>query len=378
MSDSISYKCKPPKCLYSKIKNECVKPNPYTIYISNCIKNGTDIDKCRINYYKNKDKIKKDVCNLVKEDENGLNFKTCPRYRRPINNKCPRDYKVIKLNRYNIDCCYKRKTKLLLNKSINGEILKNSYKSPSDFLNSIKNLSLKNKINLFDQLLKSSDKKSKELLKSLSKENSFKSLINSIKSSKEPSIKPSKEQSLKPSKELSIKSLKEPSLKPSKEPSIKSLKEPSLKLSKEPSIKSLKEPSIKFLKEPSLKSLKEPSLKSLEEPSIKSLKEPSLKLSKEPSFKSLKEPSLKSLEEPSLKSLKEPSINVFYKSKESPKLFFDKNKNKYYNKIDAYQNKIKPIKVNKIKSLTPKKETPKKPKSFFQKILNYIGIKKDK
>ena len=362
MSDSISYKCKPPKCLYSKIKEECVKPNPYTIYISNCIKNGTDIDKCRINYYKNKDKIKKDVCDLIKEDENGLNFKTCPRYRRPINNKCPRDYKVIKLNRYNIDCCYKRKTRLLLNKSVNGEILKNSYKSPSDFLNSIKNLSLKNKINLFDQLLKSSDKKSKELLKSLSKETSYKSLINSIKSPKEPSFKSFKEPSLK--------SPKEPSLKPSKESSLKSLKEPSLKSFKEPSIKSPKEPSLKPSKEPSLKSLKEPSLKPSKESSLKSLKEPSLK--------SLKEQSLKSLKEPSLKSLKEPSINVFYKSKESPKLFFDKNKNKYYNKIDAYQNKIKPIKVIKIKSLTPKKETPKKPKSFFQKILNYIGINKDK
>jgi len=341
MSNSISYKCKAPKCLYSQIKKECVKPNPYTIYISNCIKDGIDINKCRINYYKNKDKIKKDICNLLREDNKQINFRTCPRYRRPINNKCSRDYKIIKLNRYNINCCYKRKNRLLFNKSINKEILKKSYKSPNDFLDSIKNLSLKNKINLFDQLLKSSDKKSKEILKSLSKEPSLKSFIKSLKSSKEPSIKSFIKSSIKQSKEPSIKQSKEPSLK-SFIKSLKSSKELSIKQSIEPSIKQSKEPSI-------------------EQSSIK----PSIKSSKETSIKQSKEPSIK------------PLINVFYKSKESPKLFFNKNKNKYYNKINAYQNKIKPIKINKIKSLTPKKETPKKPKTFFQKLLNYIGFNKD-
>jgi len=368
--------CKAPKCFYSKIKNECIKPNAYTVYISNCIKNGTDIDKCRINYYKNKDNIKKDVCNLLKEDENQLNFRTCPRYRRPINNKCPRDYKVIKLNRYNIDCCYK-KNKLTEIKTIN-RILKSTFKSPKDFLDSVQKLSVRDKQNLFDQLLKSSNKNSKELLKSLSKEPSLKpSKEPSIKSLKEPSIKSLKEPSLKSLKEPSLKSLKEPLLKPSKEPSLKSLKEPSIKSLKEPSLKYLKEPSIKSSKEPSLKPSKEPSLKPSKEPSLKSLKEPSIKSSKEPSIKSSKEPSIKSSKEPSLKpsktNIKSP-INVFYKSKESSKLFFNKNKNKYFKKIDKYQNKLKPIKVNKIKSLTPKKETPKKPKTFFQKMLNYIGI----
>ena len=175
--------CKAPKCFYSKIKNECIKPNAYTVYILNCIKNGIDIDKCRINYYKNKDNIKKDVCNLLKEDENQLNFRTCPRYRRPINNKCPRDYKVIKLNRYNINCCYK-KNKFTEIKTIN-RILKSTFKSPKDFLDSVQKLSIRDKQNLFDQLLKSSNKNSKELLKSLSKEPSIKSLKElSLKSSK--------------------------------------------------------------------------------------------------------------------------------------------------------------------------------------------------
>jgi len=329
--------CKAPKCFYSKKQNECVKPNPYTVYISNCIKNGTDIDKCRINYYKNKDKIKNDVCNLLLLNENDINIRTCPRYRRPVNNKCFNDYKVIKINRHNTECCYKKNTiNRLIKRRIRGRteniktikrILENTYISPKDFKESINSLSLKYKNNLFDQLLKSSNKNSKEFLKILSKSISNKS-----------------------------------SLKSSNKSSLKSPKEPSLKSSKEPSLKSSKEPLIKSSKEPLLKSSKEASLKSSKEPLIKSSKEPLIKSSKEPLIKSSKEPLIKS------------PINVFYKSKESSKLNFNKDKNKYYRKIYNYQNKIKPIKTNKIKSLTPKKETPQKPKTFFQKILKYIGI----
>lgn len=102
-----SNSCKPPKCLYSKKKNECIKPNPYATFISQCVKIGKDIKECKLKYYQDIDKIKKNICDLVKLRKKILNLKGCPKHRQPKNGLCPYEYKILKKNKYDIDCCYK-------------------------------------------------------------------------------------------------------------------------------------------------------------------------------------------------------------------------------------------------------------------------------
>ena len=58
--------CKPPKCEYSKKKGECVKPNPYTVFISHCTNLGKTFNDCKIKYYQNSDKIRSKVCDYLK------------------------------------------------------------------------------------------------------------------------------------------------------------------------------------------------------------------------------------------------------------------------------------------------------------------------
>ena len=45
--------CKKPTCVYSETKDKCIKPNPYTQYISYCKKLGKTFSKCKDEYNKN-------------------------------------------------------------------------------------------------------------------------------------------------------------------------------------------------------------------------------------------------------------------------------------------------------------------------------------
>jgi len=103
--------CKDPICVYSITKKKCIKPNPYNQFISFCIKNNNNISECKKKYTKNNEEIKKNACKYYednlknKKDIKGL----CPKERKPINNICPEKYKILKKNKYDIDCCYKEK-----------------------------------------------------------------------------------------------------------------------------------------------------------------------------------------------------------------------------------------------------------------------------
>ena len=103
--------CKKPKCVLSKDKKKCIKPNPYVQFISHCGKSGKTSDECKEEYYKNSTEIKKKACDYFESNKKIGNIKSCPKARRPVNNKCPDDYPVMKTNKHNVKCCYKATTK---------------------------------------------------------------------------------------------------------------------------------------------------------------------------------------------------------------------------------------------------------------------------
>ena len=99
--------CKKPKCVLSKDKTKCIKPNPYVQFISHCGKSGKTSDECKDEYYKKTSEIKKNACDYYESNKKIGNIKSCPKSRRPVNNKCPDDYPVAKLNKHKVKCCYK-------------------------------------------------------------------------------------------------------------------------------------------------------------------------------------------------------------------------------------------------------------------------------
>lgn len=104
--------CKPPTCVYSKNKNKCIKPNSYIQFIANCKDKGHTADECKNNYKSNKEQIKENACVYYEENKKvryGRN--SCPKKRTPIGDKCPAEFKVLKLNKYKVKCCYKELVK---------------------------------------------------------------------------------------------------------------------------------------------------------------------------------------------------------------------------------------------------------------------------
>ena len=102
--------CKEPTCFYSKSKKKCIKPNAYTQYISHCKKQEISFEDCKTNYKKNVDDIKKNSCKYYLENQKNKNINSsCPKKRQPINDVCPEEFKVLKINKYKIPCCYKEK-----------------------------------------------------------------------------------------------------------------------------------------------------------------------------------------------------------------------------------------------------------------------------
>ena len=78
--------CKKPTCQYSDKKEECVKPNAYLEFMA----------------------VKKPANAVKKEKEaKNPNLSSCPKPRRPINGVCNDTYPELKLNNYNVECCYK-------------------------------------------------------------------------------------------------------------------------------------------------------------------------------------------------------------------------------------------------------------------------------
>lgn len=101
--------CKPPTCVYSKTKKKCVKPNPYIQFMTFCRNQGKTSEDCKGIYDMGKEKLKANACNFYEKNSKNKTEKSCPKNRKPINNNCPDEYKVLKKNKYNIDCCYKEK-----------------------------------------------------------------------------------------------------------------------------------------------------------------------------------------------------------------------------------------------------------------------------
>jgi len=109
--------CKKPKCVYSVNKKSCIKPNPYIQFISYCTKSNKSLTECKKEYNKKTDYIKNNACdyysqnNKTEKKPQKLNLQSCPKPRRPLNGKCPEISPVLKLNKHNVECCYKDLTK---------------------------------------------------------------------------------------------------------------------------------------------------------------------------------------------------------------------------------------------------------------------------
>jgi len=101
--------CDEPKCYYSSYRSKCIKPNPYIEYLSWCKYNPKSCNN-PIEEYKNKnDEIKKNSCKYYKDNLKNRKplANTCPKKRTPKNNNCPPSFPLLKLNKYDIQCCYK-------------------------------------------------------------------------------------------------------------------------------------------------------------------------------------------------------------------------------------------------------------------------------
>jgi len=105
--------CDEPKCYYSTYRNKCIKPNAYIEYISWCKYNSKSCNKPREEYKNKTDEIKQNTCNYYKENIKNRKplSNTCPNKRTPKNNICPSPFPILKLNKHNIECCYKEKSK---------------------------------------------------------------------------------------------------------------------------------------------------------------------------------------------------------------------------------------------------------------------------
>lgn len=102
--------CKEPSCVYNKEKKKCVKPNPYIQYISYCKSQNHSFDKCKNLYKNDTENIKNKACVYYKQNQINIKQKTCPKNRRPVDNKCIDDvYNILKTNKYGVKCCYRRK-----------------------------------------------------------------------------------------------------------------------------------------------------------------------------------------------------------------------------------------------------------------------------
>jgi hypothetical protein len=135
--------CKEPTCVYSQSKKKCIKPNPYIQFISQCKRKDKTLDECKIMYKDNIDKIKKNSCRIYEENlKHKISNSSCPKNRRPINDICPEEFKILKNNKYNIPCCYKEKPPRILksaspdvNKSLNKSSSKLFKETSNKFLN---------------------------------------------------------------------------------------------------------------------------------------------------------------------------------------------------------------------------------------------------
>lgn len=101
--------CNEPKCYYSSYRLKCVKPNPYIEYLSWCKYNSNSCNNPKEEYRNKIDEIKKNSCIYYKENLKNRKplANTCPKKRTPKNNNCPPSFPLLKLNKYDIQCCYK-------------------------------------------------------------------------------------------------------------------------------------------------------------------------------------------------------------------------------------------------------------------------------
>ena len=434
--------CSYPDCYYSNTKKRCIKPNPYPFFMSRCLDSGRTNDECKVKYNNNKEEIKKGVCDLLKPTDDGKNYKTCPKDRRPYNNKCKNKDEIIKLNRYNVKCCYKKRD---YNRKVNNR--KSVYfndLSPKTKKKSLSNFSpLKTRNSLFNDLLvetnkksslvsekllslvseklPSETKKSSEKLPSETKKSSEKLLSETKKSSEKLLSETKKKSSLfndllvETNKKSSLVSEKLPSeskktlvserlptgtkksssllVKTSKKSNdllerFKNLSERTSELEKE-LLKSSNKRSFELSRDIS-ETRKEferelsKSPKNIFDQLLKKSLELEKRLSKSKDFSGKSSQLQKELIN-NINDLKEIAritpLNPFdkYKINRSSKVNINPITGKMYVPV-SYNKNRKVIKVRLSEVKTPMKTTVKtsvkKPKTFFQKILNYIGINK--
>lgn len=101
--------CKTPTCVYSKTKKKCIKPNPYIQFIAFCRNQGKTLEDCKGIYELGKEKLKTNACNFYEKNNKNKNQKSCPKNRKPIDNKCVGEFNILKKNKFNVDCCYKER-----------------------------------------------------------------------------------------------------------------------------------------------------------------------------------------------------------------------------------------------------------------------------
>ena len=101
--------CDEPKCYYSSYRSKCIKPNPYIEYLSWCKYNPKSCNNPKEEYKNKNDEIKKNSCKYYKDNLKNRKplANTCPKKRTPKNNNCPPSFPLLKLNKYDIQCCYK-------------------------------------------------------------------------------------------------------------------------------------------------------------------------------------------------------------------------------------------------------------------------------
>ena len=372
--------CSYPDCYYSNTKKRCIKPNPYPFFMSRCLDSGRTNDECKVKYNNNKEEIKKGVCDLLKPTDDGKNYKTCPKDRRPYNNKCKNKDEIIKLNRYNVKCCYKKRD---YNRKVNNR--KSVYfndLSPKTKKKSLSNFSpLKTRNSLFNDLLVETNKKSSlvsEKLLSLVSEKLPSESKKTLVSERLPTgTKKSSSLLVKTSKKSNdllerFKNLSERTSELEKE-LLKSSNKRSFELSRD-----ISETRKEFERELS----KSP--KNIFDQLLKKSLELEKRLSKSKDFSGKSSQLQKELIN-NINDLKEIAritpLNPFdkYKINRSSKVNINPITGKMYVPV-SYNKNRKVIKVRLSEVKTPMKTTVKtsvkKPKTFFQKILNYIGINK--
>jgi hypothetical protein len=85
------HSCKAPTCSYSEAKKKCVKPNPYFEALASCKRQGIDNNKCKKEYFADKQTARNQACKRYEEKQHYVKpKKECPegKVRNPKTGRC--------------------------------------------------------------------------------------------------------------------------------------------------------------------------------------------------------------------------------------------------------------------------------------------------